>query len=100
MVFGRICLADGGIAFVRTGSIPMVPALAATVHTVGLQAAAHRLDGDYYSAYYVWHLRALGRPWLVPGWIMLLEYGSVAAAGAILALRRIPQSPLPQCSTE
>src|SRR5580700_11081146 len=38
--------------------------------------------------YYVWHLRALGRPWSVPGWIMLLEYGSVAAAGAILAFRR------------
>ncbi len=30
--------------------------------------------------YYVWHLRTLGRPWLVPGWIMLLEYGAVAAA--------------------
>lgn len=38
--------------------------------------------------YYVWHLRTLGRPWLVPGWIMLLEYGSVAAAGVIIALRR------------
>src|SRR5262249_10295813 len=25
--------------------------------------------------YYVWHLRTLGLPWLVPGWIMLLEYG-------------------------
>ena len=32
--------------------------------------------------YYVWHLRTLGRPWLVPGWIMLLEYGSVAMAAA------------------
>jgi alpha-1,6-mannosyltransferase len=39
-------------------------------------------------AYYVWHLRTLGRPWLVPGWIMLLEYGSVAVAGAVIALRR------------
>jgi glycosyl transferase family 87 len=38
--------------------------------------------------YYVWHLRMLGRPWLVPDWIMLLEYGSVATAGAIFALRR------------
>jgi hypothetical protein len=38
--------------------------------------------------YYVWHLRTLGRPWLVPGWIMLLEYGSVAVAFAILAFRR------------
>jgi alpha-1,6-mannosyltransferase len=38
--------------------------------------------------YYVWHLRTLGRPWLVPGWIMLLEYGSVATAGAIIEFRR------------
>ena len=52
------------------------------------------------ATYYVWHLRTLGRPWIVPGWIMLLEYGIVAAAGAILALRRIPHSPAPQCSTE
>jgi alpha-1,6-mannosyltransferase len=39
--------------------------------------------------YYVWHLRTLGRPWLVPGWIMLLEYGAVAVAGVIIALRRL-----------
>jgi alpha-1,6-mannosyltransferase len=38
--------------------------------------------------YYVWHLRMLGRPWLVPGWIMLLEYGSVAATGAVIAFHR------------
>jgi alpha-1,6-mannosyltransferase len=38
--------------------------------------------------YYVWHLRTLGRPWLLPGWIMLLEYGCVAIAGAIVAFRR------------
>jgi alpha-1,6-mannosyltransferase len=41
--------------------------------------------------YYVWHLRTLGRPWLVPGWIMLLEYGSVATAGAIIGFRRKEQ---------
>ena len=46
--------------------------------------------------YYVWHLRMVGRPWLVPGWIMMLEYGSVAVAAAIIALRRITRSaPLP-----
>ncbi len=39
--------------------------------------------------YYVWHLRIVGRPWLVPDWIMMLEYGSVAVAAAIIALRRI-----------
>jgi hypothetical protein len=38
--------------------------------------------------YYVWHLRTLGRPWVVPGWMMLLEYGSVAAAGALIGFRR------------
>jgi alpha-1,6-mannosyltransferase len=37
--------------------------------------------------YYVWHLRTLGRPWLVPAWIMVLEYGSVAIAGAIVGFR-------------
>ena len=40
--------------------------------------------------YVQWHLRALGRPWgALPGWVMLLEYGCLATAGAILALRRI-----------
>jgi alpha-1,6-mannosyltransferase len=50
--------------------------------------------------YYVWHLRTLGRPWLVPGWIMLLEYGSMAAAGAIIGLRRFTQPAVPRCSTD
>lgn len=38
--------------------------------------------------YYVWHLRTIGHPWIVPGWVMLLEYGSVAVAAAILGLRQ------------
>jgi len=38
--------------------------------------------------YYVWHLRTLGRPWLVPGWILLLEYGAVASAFTIIKFRR------------
>jgi alpha-1,6-mannosyltransferase len=37
--------------------------------------------------YVVWHLRTLGRPWWVPGWMMLLEYGAVATAGLIITLR-------------
>jgi alpha-1,6-mannosyltransferase len=41
--------------------------------------------------YYVWHLRTIGRPWVVPGWIMLLEFGSVAIAGAIVVYRRFRQ---------
>ena len=48
--------------------------------------------------YVVWHLRTLGRPWAVPGWAMLLEYGSVAMAGAILALRRLARPAVPQYS--
>jgi len=38
--------------------------------------------------YYVWHLRIVGRQWLVPDWIMLLEYGAVALVAAMIALRR------------
>jgi hypothetical protein len=41
--------------------------------------------------YYVWHLRTLGRLWLAPVWVMLVEYGSVATAAAILGLRRLTQ---------
>jgi hypothetical protein len=38
--------------------------------------------------YVQWHLRRLGHPWgALPGWIMLLEYGFLAAAAAIIALR-------------
>jgi len=50
--------------------------------------------------YCVWHLRTLGRPWLVPGWIMLLEYGCVATAVAIIAFRRITRPAATQCSTD
>lgn len=42
--------------------------------------------------YYVWHLRTLGRPFIVPGWILLLEYGSTALAAAIIWLRRLGES--------
>ena len=50
--------------------------------------------------YYVWHLRAVGRPWVLPGWIMPLEYGCVAIAGAIFVLRRRShKSPVSQCQT-
>ncbi|MGH9704596.1 MAG: glycosyltransferase 87 family protein, partial [Candidatus Acidiferrales bacterium] len=50
--------------------------------------------------YYVWHLRILGRPWVVPGWILLLEYGSVAVAAAIIALRRNTRSAVLQCPAD
>jgi hypothetical protein len=39
--------------------------------------------------YVIWHFRTLGHPWgALPGWVMLLEYGSLAIAAAILWLRR------------
>jgi len=45
------------------------------------------------ATYIQWHLRALGHPWgALPGWIMLLEYGSVATAAVIIAWRRIGRS--------
>jgi alpha-1,6-mannosyltransferase len=50
--------------------------------------------------YYVWHLRTLGRPWIVPGWIMLLEYGAVAAAAAIILLGRFTRPAAPPRSTD
>jgi alpha-1,6-mannosyltransferase len=50
--------------------------------------------------YYVWHLRTLGRPWVVPGWILLLEYGAVASAGTIIAFRRFTRLDVTPSSTE
>jgi alpha-1,6-mannosyltransferase len=43
--------------------------------------------------YLMWHWRTLGRPWgELPGWIMLVEYGAVAAVSAIIWLFRESQS--------
>jgi alpha-1,6-mannosyltransferase len=51
--------------------------------------------------YVQWHLRALGRPWgTLPGWVMLLEYGCLVAAAAIMLRRRITRPAAPQCSTD
>jgi alpha-1,6-mannosyltransferase len=72
------------LPFVR--SAPTVPIIIWTVSII--------------PTYYVWHLRTLGRPWLVPGWIMLLEYGSVAAAGAIIKLRQFTRPAVTRCSTD
>jgi len=47
--------------------------------------------------YLMWHWRTSGRPWgALPGWVMLLEYGCVAAAGAMIALRRLVRPELPR----
>ena len=50
--------------------------------------------------YYVWLLRTVGRPWLVPDWIVILEYGSVAVAAAIVALRRVTRPAALPCSAD
>jgi hypothetical protein len=40
--------------------------------------------------YVMWHYRTLGRPWGdLPVWVMLLEYGALALAGAIIIFRRL-----------
>jgi hypothetical protein len=39
------------------------------------------------SVFFVWYSHTLGQLWRVPGWILLLEYGSVATAVAIATLR-------------
>jgi alpha-1,6-mannosyltransferase len=54
-----------------------------------------------FPTYVMWHLRTLGRPWgTLPGWVMLLEYGCVATAGAILALRRMTRPTALQCQAD
>ena len=60
------------LPFLRSGST--VPILIWTVSII--------------PTYYVWHLRMLGRPWVLPVWIMLVEYGFVAIASAIAVFRR------------
>jgi len=50
--------------------------------------------------YYVWRLRTLGHPWVVPDWILLLEYGSVAVAAGIVVLGRRMRPASLECSSE
>jgi hypothetical protein len=54
-----------------------------------------------FPTYVMWHLRTLGRPWgPLPVWVMLLEYGCLAIAAAIIGLRRISRSVALQCSAD
>jgi alpha-1,6-mannosyltransferase len=39
--------------------------------------------------YSAWYLRSGGHEWQVPGWVLLLEYGSAATAAAIVCLRHL-----------
>jgi hypothetical protein len=54
-----------------------------------------------FPTYVMWHLRTLGRTWgPLPLWVMLLEYGCVAIAAVIIALRRIGRSVALQCPAD
>jgi hypothetical protein len=54
-----------------------------------------------FPTYVMWHLRTLGRPWgPLPVWVMVLEYGCVAIAAAIIGSRRINRSVALQCSAD
>ena len=50
--------------------------------------------------YYVWHLRTVGRPWLVPDGIMILEYGSVAIAAAMIVMGGFTRAARLPCSAD
>jgi alpha-1,6-mannosyltransferase len=50
--------------------------------------------------YVVWYLRALGRPWLLPGWVPVLEYGPMATVGAISLWHRLKRRTASRPSTE
>ncbi len=51
--------------------------------------------------YVQWHLRALGHPWgALPGWVILLEYGCLAAAGAMIAMRRLMRPAAPDTQVD
>ena len=43
--------------------------------------------------YIVWHLRAAGRPWVLPAWVLLVEYGSVALTATIILIRTRQRKP-------
>jgi alpha-1,6-mannosyltransferase len=48
------------------------------------------------ATYVQWHLRTLGHPWgALPGWVMLVEYGCLAIAAAVIILRRIKWATVP-----
>ncbi|HEY4961901.1 MAG TPA: glycosyltransferase family 87 protein [Terriglobales bacterium] len=50
--------------------------------------------------YIVWHLRSLGHPFVLPGWVMLLEYGAVGIAAGAVLIRRIIRPAAPTCSAD
>lgn len=53
------------------------------------------------ATYIMWHLRATAGTWgRLPGWVMLLEYGCVIIAAAIIGLRRIRRRTVPYSTSD
>ena len=50
--------------------------------------------------YIAWHLRTAGHPFVLPAWIMLLEYGAVVITAAAMLIRRSTRPVVPQRSTD
>ena len=50
--------------------------------------------------YIVWHLRAQGRPFVLPGWVMLVEYGAVATTAGLILSRQLTRPRALQSPTE
>jgi alpha-1,6-mannosyltransferase len=50
--------------------------------------------------YVVWYLRSLGHPWFLPSWVTPLEYGSVAATGAMVLWYQLTRPAVPRYSTD
>jgi alpha-1,6-mannosyltransferase len=50
--------------------------------------------------YIVWHLRTLGGPWILPIWVVWLEYGASAMTAAIILVRRITRPAAPPGSVD
>jgi hypothetical protein len=44
----NVCVANGSIAFVCTGCVPLVFALASAIRAFGRDAADHHLDNQHY----------------------------------------------------
>ena len=45
------------------------------------------------TTYVMWHLSAVRGAWgTLPAWVMIVEYGGMALAAAVIALRRIPRT--------
>ena len=51
-------------------------------------------------SYIVWRLRTLGRPFVLPGWVMLVEYGAVAMTAVLILLRRTSRRAAPDSSND